>query len=185
MDNDKQTQRSKDKFQRRKSSKSPINIKGKIKELQEQMERHHRHKDHHPFGSKRQLTPKQNNLTAQNVDVGRNSAQRKEIYLSGMRSQEKNRFGKSPQLGKKISENVKTGVANNATRPNKLTSPEVKILRMSSDKTGSQKKGSLDNEEEDLNRLKEQNLKFKEIYNRSQQKLQKLEGKLQEMKTEH
>ena len=138
MQHDKLITRSKDKFHRKRNSKSPINIKGKIKELEEQMEKNHKNKEQK---QRKIFSPKKNNnLTAQYINVGRGQAGKRDMNITGMRSEDKNGRGKSPFLDKKITDHNKIMTDNGATRPNKLGKPEVKILRMSSDKTGSNKR---------------------------------------------
>ena len=73
--------KSKDRFGRRKPSKSPMNIRGKIKELEVQMEKHHKQKESPkavlPPG--RKISPKKNNLTVQNLHSNRDNHPHRQI----------------------------------------------------------------------------------------------------------
>ena len=70
MEGEKTNARSKERYYRRKNSKSPINIRGKIRELEEQMEKNQKGRDIHKNTASpvRLNSNKNNNITMQNIN---------------------------------------------------------------------------------------------------------------------
>ena len=70
MEGERTSARSKERYYRRKNSKSPINIRGKIRELEEQMEKNQKGRDIHKNTASpvRLNSNKNNNITKQNIN---------------------------------------------------------------------------------------------------------------------